>query len=607
MLELAFHAGWSDTATLALLVLLHSALLAIPALLGAVIAARLAVRSQTLLVIAAFLATAIDGYLAFWVYLAGSAAGHVLSYGFPVAAVVTTLVLWRRLTPEAVRLIRGLWVPGALVVFAALFVVSLGFMYGGLGHPLEVSGNRFTYVLPGDNLIPLLFAQALNAPTRPLPSHILGDWLFSDRPPLQAGYVVAQYPLFWFSEPLQYEVLSVILQCFSVVGLWIYLIESRASHLARVLGVAVTVASGFFLINGFYVWPKLLPAGFLLLLAAILLTHRYRGIRGNAIAGVGCGALAGFAMLGHEGSAFALAAIALTMLALRRVPSLRFLVPAGLVIVLCLAPWMWFQHAYDPPGNRLLKWHLAGQVAVTSDGSLSTILHRYEHAGLVGTGQNKRLNFTNLAGDPRSDLDAIHALVAAVNPGPALLERLRRSADALRVELFLKFMPMVGLMALGLPAALIGIWRTRSRGHPLPGDLVAGAVSWICIGSGLVVWCLVLFGPAATAPHSGTYLFELLVFGGSTCAFCAISPRLGLLVAALQIAFMLVVYVVLTPSPDSLVDVRRLGSGFNGPTGLTAGLALAAILILVGRPSAEIQNGSSTVPAINKSNHTAHT
>ena len=36
----------------------------------------------------------------------------------------------------------------------------------------------------------------------------------------------------------------------------------------------------------------------------------------------------------------------------------------GLLALVLYAPWLAYQRLYDPPGDRLLKWHLAGVTEV---------------------------------------------------------------------------------------------------------------------------------------------------------------------------------------------------------------------------------------------------
>ena len=124
------------------------------------------------------------------------------------------------------------------------------------------------------------------------------------------------------------------------------------------LALATTFVSGFVILNSFYTWPKLLPVAFLFVLPGYLFTDRFSSVRADWRVGALVGAAAGFAMLCHGGSAFALLGIALTLLCLRRLSSLRFLLAGALVAGFLYFPWMLYQKYYDPPGDRLLKMHL---------------------------------------------------------------------------------------------------------------------------------------------------------------------------------------------------------------------------------------------------------
>ena len=45
-------------------------------------------------------------------------------------------------------------------------------------------------------------------------------------------------------------------------------------------------------------------------------------------------------------------------------PSLKTMIYGFATIVVLYAPWMIYQNVFDPPANRLLKWHFAGVVEV---------------------------------------------------------------------------------------------------------------------------------------------------------------------------------------------------------------------------------------------------
>ncbi len=178
-----------------LLLGLELVLLSIPFLAVAALAVRSGFRSQLAIWIAGLSGLSLAAYLAFWVYLVSPTLGWIYSVAVLIAAAGTCLVSWRRLQAAEKAALRELWRPGALVAGFSLYVSSLGFIYGGLGQPLTVAANRFSHQLPVDNGLPLLLAQTLLASRRPIPSLLFIDWLSSDRPPLQTGFVLLASPV----------------------------------------------------------------------------------------------------------------------------------------------------------------------------------------------------------------------------------------------------------------------------------------------------------------------------------------------------------------------------------------------------------------------------
>src|SRR6185295_10615381 len=72
---------------------------------------------------------------------------------------------------------------------------------------------------------------------------------------------------------------------------------------------------------------------------------------------------AGLAWLSHGGAAFSLIAVAPWVLWRVFRGEGRAWLAAAAVFLLLAVPWFAYQRFYDPPGDRLLKWHLGGQEA----------------------------------------------------------------------------------------------------------------------------------------------------------------------------------------------------------------------------------------------------
>ncbi len=273
------------------------------------------------------------------------------------------VIAWRRLGREGLLAqLRPAAEVLAVQIFACLLVYGAGYLYGGFEHPLLAASKRWFH-WEGDNELPYIAFQRLT--THDL-SRMPGDWQLSDRPPLQAAFVTLLAPL--ARSQGNYELIGIALQSFALTGLYLLLRALSIGSRAALATVALVASAGFFLMNGFYVWPKLLSAGYLCAAAAALFSRNGRGAAWTA------GALAALGLLAHGGALFGILAILLVALCGPSRARLMSMIAALLVTVL---PWLAFTHYVDPPGNRLAKWHLAGVVKPDSRGFAETLLASY--------------------------------------------------------------------------------------------------------------------------------------------------------------------------------------------------------------------------------------
>ena len=299
-----------------------------------------------------------------------------------------------------------------------------------------------------------------------------GQWLFSDRPPLETGFALLQWPLWGVHTQLGYQLLATGLQVSWLPALWTVL-RVRGLGAGRVTTVVLmTAATGAVFFNTIYVWPKML-AGSLAVAALAILASRDRDDRW-AGAGILAAALATLSMLAHGGTAFALIALApFVYLERRRITARSVTVCAAAAAALYL-PWTLFQHFVDPPGNRLTKWMLAGVIPVTREGVLGTIAHQYLSLSLPQLLANK---WDNVAA-----LMAAGAMWRTQTAAPAWtsgflgLARLAQLYDVL---------PAAGLLLLGLLALLF------------PSGRRVLAPAWplaVFTGLAAVVWVILIWG-----------------------------------------------------------------------------------------------------------------
>jgi hypothetical protein len=517
--------------TLGLLLAL-SLLLLVPSVAACMLATLYGIDDLLDLTATAFLALGLTGYAAFWIYFSSRFLGILFS-GAGWLACCAWIVYVSRTANRRAKLqpLRQLIAPTALVILAGIFIMSLGLLHGGEADPLFRAAGRFgPPVLAADNEIPKVFADGIYAGKIPRP--LIADWLSSDRPPLQTGNTLWTYPWTSGDRKLPYLALSVILQCSFLAALWTFLISFNIGPKPLALAMTACFFSGFTLLNEFYTWPKLYPVAFLLIVAAYLLTDRYAQVRNLTLIGVLIGAAATFAMLCHGSSVFALLGIASVMLSMRRYPGRRFLIAMAITAVLLYSPWMLYQKLYDPPGDRLLKWYLAGTMEPRPDITFPRLLFsNYSNLKPGELIQLKVSNFKTLTGEIPEYLKQIRVFSATLGAD---------AASSLRRIMFLHWFPGIGLAILG-PLALL-----LSR-RPHGPEFQAAARIWLLTGLTLALWSLILFGPTATYPHQGAYLTEILAFVGSCLAFWAVRPWLAVLATAMQILWNAAVFIWLTP------------------------------------------------------------
>lgn len=555
---------------LKLLVLLaaHLVLLALPGVAATLVVARRGSRNVPMLLAVGLAAGGIVAMLTFWAYFADPLLGKALSF----------VVLLGSLGVLAHCLWRGRWAPGLLAQLAtplglwllgSMFLTFLGFLHGGADSPIAMSSTRFSGQLPSDNDIPHFFAEwfYVHGHHGAVPVYP-PDWLSSDRPPLQVGYVLTQRAFGWDPNVgLNYQLLCIGLQQLWIVGLWALLLAARVGAFTRALTMLAVLISDVAILNGFFVWPKMLPAAMVLAAAALLLTPAWKDARHDWRSAILVSTLLGLAMLGHGSSVFAIIPL-LMVAAFRGLPSWRWLGIALTVGVVLLAPWSAYQKYSDPPGNRLTKWMLAGRTEfngqfVESEGkgptfekigevapagkeesALESILSAYREAGFGGVLHNKGQNFVEMVGG-----------------GPALAtleEGIDRAGEGhfgfaireVRAILFYNLLPSLGLLLLA-PLIMLLARKNRLRN---PVEWHFSLVCYAVFIVGAITWGLLLFGtfPARTFIQSGSYVIPVLGICAGVAGLRSVLPNFATWFVGTGALLMFLLYVPsLTPPPGT--------------------------------------------------------
>ncbi len=560
----------------------HLALTALPGALGAFVAMRRGLRSVPLLLCVALASSGLTAILAFWAFYADPTAGQAFAFLVAIGSVYG-IVLCR---PDRLDrgVLRELALPAALWALASVFLVYLGFVHGGEGEPLMMATTRFSHPLPGDNQIPNFFADWFFHHGHDGPPPPFGDWLSSDRPPLQVGYALSQRPFGWDDLGLHYEVLAVIVQQLWILGMWAVLCAARLRPLARGMAIVAATVSDVTIVNGFFVWPKLIAAAFLLAALAMVLSADWPTLRRSPWGAALFAALCALAMLAHGASAFGIVPLLLfaalrgrgsrrdaTQSSTAQVSGRRWLGIAIAVGIALLAPWSAYQRYADPPGDRLVKWQLGGYLPIDERGAFETIVDGYEEAGLGGALENKWRNVTTMVGQ-QAEEGAVPAAIDDLeegHPGEAVA--------ALRQPRFFNLLLFLGILLIAPIAMLV---RRLLGGRPEGPEWRFAVTALGFCALVAACWALLLFGsPETTATmHVGTLALPLLAVCACVAGALAVSRAFGIVLTGANVLLVLALYVPYIGPPP--------GTSYSALGAALAGLALAGFGYLALRPGA---------------------
>ena len=545
------HSGWA----LPYMIGLHLVLTALPVTAGALVAARLGARHVSIRLAAGLACGGVTALLAFWTYYWNPAVGTVFSWALPLVSAAVAVVCLARDR----RVAEGLAAPLLLWAAASTFLLALGFAHGGTTDPMGTAAQRFNGGLPADNLIPSYFADWYYNHGHEPPIHF-GDWLSSDRPPLQVGYLLSQWPFFAGADELHAQILGTVLQQQWVLGLYALLAASAVTRLTRAGVLVAVLLTDVVFVHGFFVWPKLLSAGILLALCALVLTPQWRVVRHRTSGAALVAVLAALPLMGHGSSLFALVGIGLIVV-FRGLPRMRWLTVALIVGALVVLPWSGYQRWADPPGNRLIKWQIGGQERINSRGTAEAIIDGYRDVGWSGAWKNKRENLDVMLG-----VGAFPAAVARHDTPATLI-------DTRRADAFFHFISSTGLLIVGPVVMLIRRRRMAAADRSFA-LLALGAAAAVSLAAAL----LLFGGPVARSTiHTSGLLGPLLAAAGCAAALSAAGrvATIGWL-TVYGIAQLAVYVPALKPEPNTSWSVSALV--------LAATALIAYIAVAAGRP-----------------------
>jgi hypothetical protein len=489
---------------------------------------------------------ALLGYLAFWAYFAGPVVGKIFSAGLVGLAGIDFV---RRRDRNDGFGHEALAASKLLVLVGLFYVALLNFFPSNLDY-YPLANDRWLK-LYYDNFLPhavgsgLFNGQSLHWPPE--------GWQVSDRPPLQSGWMLLTWvfgPMLGLDEQAAGGTSGLLFQLIWVFGLYGLLRSLGLPRRRAGAWTALASLCGFFILNSVFTWPKLAAGAFGCGVFGLWIVPK-RGLLTSAGIVLG-GGLAALALLSHAGVAFSFLAI-VPWAAYRAWTNWKPWAKAFLLFLLIMLPWLAFQKFYDPPGNRLLKLHLAGQAEVDPRGTWQTIRDSYAKLTWKQVMAVRESNF-------RQQIPWDWTWLYDFSPERVQGRRLGEYYLTLRAINWWIF----GFLA--LPIALAR-WRGKFDWKPQL-DLFVGCVVT------MVIWCSMLYYPKMAVVHQGSYALPITLFALLTVWFELVSQWIILAVLLLQSESFLTTWAVAG---------EQVSGPANGVALALAVLALVALALVVSR------------------------
>jgi len=431
---------------------------------------------------------AAGGYLLFWIYFLHALAGVITSWVGIASAVA--FVLRRTPVSPASESWREAATVMKLTLAVGAFQLGVLHLFPSPHDFYTLAANRFREAMPSDNMLPHGIAERLFAGEPP--KSAADEWRSSDRPPLQTGWQLLTWSAgrgLGLDSRSVSGTSAVWFQLLWVAGAYGLLRTFRLSPRRAAGWVAACAVTGFFVQNTTFTWPKLSAGAFaggafaVLLLPCEPMSTRARGFWAALFAALG--------WLSHGGVAFSYLALLPWIAGRAARGEWRAWLPGAVVCLGLMLPWIAYQKFYDPPGNMLLKLHLAGQDRQDERGLTQTLRDNYTKLGTAEAWANKVSNFhAQVFGRWTFLLDV---------SGETKVDR--RNQEFFHAGRGLTWWPVLALLAMV-------VTRGRAFGSARDLGVLAG---WLILT--VIVWCLLLFGRYQAVIHHGSYALMLGWFG----------------------------------------------------------------------------------------------
>jgi hypothetical protein len=324
------------------------------------------------------------GFLVSWISYSINSDSALIAMRILLLSALLYFLQRQRLTSEQLHLLFVCSL-STLVAVAAALCRGIADTSQGIQHTVAVR-----YWNSVDNKIPGMFARALQHKQQLRPT-LLDGWQGSDRPPIATGLVRVLSPLSHSQEPDFF----VLVACSSVLIVAVVMLAEvlwGSRNFGIVVSISVFFAPGI-LVNTIYTWPKIIAASLTIIAIALLIQLKNERDTRQPYLPLAALALV-LSLLAHGSSVYVLPAFLLIVLSVRGI--FLLLTKTLFFSSLMYLPWYGYQQIWDPPGDRLLYWHLAGELGGGDGSIIRTIILKYQNLGLAEIGWNKLHNFEAL-------------------------------------------------------------------------------------------------------------------------------------------------------------------------------------------------------------------
>ncbi len=300
----------------------------------------------------------ISSYLSFYLYLYSFKIGKIFSVLFGIFILINFLMIRKDNIKPTFYLFITIFSMLALVIFLSYSNRD------DIEFISHLSASKWL-PMPIDNWLQKFLADSVIE--HKIPWWIDG-WQTSDRPPLQAGLhlifsKVSDSNLSYLLESMGAQVLVFIFIPLMIINI---IRDTKYTYILSLL----LFFSGLSFINILFVWPKLFSALYQAI-SFYLVFLVWAGYNKSLKLYIYYGLSSSFALLTHGGGVFYLLPLSFLLL-LKSLNNIKKIFLGLISAITLYLPWILYQKFIDPPGNRLLKQHLAESVGL-GDNNITVI------------------------------------------------------------------------------------------------------------------------------------------------------------------------------------------------------------------------------------------